>query len=126
MILPEAENYTALLGIVVSEDGNDGDVLRMPFSPNVEGQYGFVHGGAIAGMLEAAAYRCLYRHVDPTAAIRPVTMNIDYLRAARIADSFATGTIKFRSKRTIIVESRAWQADPQKSVAEGRWYFLVE
>lgn len=123
-ILPEAENYTTLLGIVVSDD-SDKDVLRVPFSPNVEGQYGFVHGGAIAGLLEATAYRCLYRHIDPTAAIRPVTMNIDYLRAARIADTFATGTIKFRSKRTFIVESKAWQTDPHKSVAEGRWYFLV-
>ncbi|WP_375429138.1 PaaI family thioesterase, partial [uncultured Sphingomonas sp.] len=45
--------YADLLGIEV-ERGEGAPVLMMPFADDVIGRPGFLHGGAISGLLEMA------------------------------------------------------------------------
>jgi len=55
----------------------DGEVrVTMPFHDDVIGRPGFLHGGAIAGLLEFAAFTSLAREIgDDSVAMKPVTVN---------------------------------------------------
>ena len=55
MILPP---YAELLGLTV-EPGEEAPVFVMPFGQDVIGRPGFLHGGAIGGLLEDAAGRLM-------------------------------------------------------------------
>ncbi|NWM98556.1 PaaI family thioesterase, partial [Escherichia coli] len=57
MILPP---YAELLGLTV-EPGAQAPVLVMPFGDGVLGRPGFLHGGAIGGLLEMAAVGALWQ-----------------------------------------------------------------
>ena len=62
--------YADFLG-VRTEPGEDGELLFvMPFGDRVTGRPGYLHGGAISGLLEFAAFGALLaqkRH-DPAAS----------------------------------------------------------
>ena len=77
-----------------SERGADGRLLFvMPFHDDVIGRPGFLHGGAIAGLLEFAAYGELAealhsRGVTP----KPISVTVDYLLGGKNRDTFAGAT----------------------------------
>jgi hypothetical protein len=48
--------YAELLGLSVAGDEAGAPLLLMPFSVGVMGRPGFLHGGAIGGLLEMAAF----------------------------------------------------------------------
>ena len=52
--------YASLLNLRV-EAGAHGPLIVMPFGDDVVGRPGFLHGGAIAGLLEFAAFTTLAR-----------------------------------------------------------------
>ncbi|MEO7760058.1 MAG: hypothetical protein ABIR90_07220 [Sphingomicrobium sp.] len=72
--------YAQLLGLrAVYQDGRT--LFVMPFHAAVVGRPGFLHGGAIAGLLEFAAFEALAAALDdPDVIMKPVTVTIDYLR----------------------------------------------
>ena len=99
----------------------------MPFGQDVVGRPGYLHGGAIAGLLEFAAFTTLAREIDDeAAAMKPITVTVDYMRGGTNRDTFATATVERLGTRIANVEAFAWQADRSKPIAAARINFLLE
>ena len=99
----------------------------MPFHDDVVGRPGFLHGGAIAGLLEFAAFTALGRAIgDEAVTMKPVTVTVDYMRGGMTGDTFAEASIERLGKRLANVEAFAWQADRSKPIASARINFLLE
>jgi len=120
--------YARLLNLsIVTRD--DGDLIVMPFGNDVLGRPGFLHGGAIAGLLEFAAFTALARALgEESATMKPVTITVDYMRggAQSLGDTFAAAHIERLGKRIANIEALAWQQDRTKPIAAARINFLIE
>jgi uncharacterized protein (TIGR00369 family) len=120
--------YARLLDLRFVE-GDDCDAhVVMPFSDDVVGRPGYLHGGAIAGLLEFAAFTALARALgDQTASMKPVTITVDYMRGGvqALGDTFAAARIERLGKRIANVEAFAWQQDRAKPIAAARINFLL-
>lgn len=104
-------------------------VLRfvMPFHDDVVGRPGFLHGGAIAGLLEFAAFTALDRALhDDSVTRKPVTVTVDYLRGGTPQDTYAEAVIERLGNRMANVEAFAWQGEPGRPIASARINFLLE
>ena len=118
--------YAQLLRLSVG-DGADGPRITMLFQDDVVGRPGMLHGGAIAGLLEYAAFTTLARAIgDDSVVLKPVTVTIDYMRGGRDADSHAEALIERLGNRIANVEAIAWQDDRAKPIATARINFLLE
>ena len=118
--------YAQLLRLRTEEQ--DG-VLRfiMPFHDDVVGRPGFLHGGAIAGLLEFAAFTALDRALGgDRVSKKPVTVTVDYMRGGTPQDTFAEAVIERLGKRMANVEAFAWQGEPGRPIASARINFLLE
>jgi uncharacterized protein (TIGR00369 family) len=120
--------YARLLNLsVLTRD--DGDFIVMPFSDDVIGRPGFLHGGAIAGLLEFAAFSALANALGKDrATMKPVTITVDYLRggAETLGDTFAAAQIERLGQRIANIEALAWQQDRTKPIAAARINFLID
>jgi len=120
--------YARLLGL--SAEVRDGArIFVMPFRADVVGRPGFLHGGAIAGLLEFAAFEALASAIDdPAVTMKPVTITIDYMRGGSeaLGDTFADAIIERLGNRIANVEALAWQADKSRPIAAARINFLLE
>lgn len=118
--------YASLLNLRFEEA--DGSLLVvMPYHDDVVGRPGNLHGGAIAGLLEFAAFAGLARELrDGSIAVKPVTVTVDYLRPGVERDTFATATIERLGARIANVEAVAWQDQRAQPIASARLNFLLE
>ena len=118
--------YAQLLRLRI--DDSDGECrLVMPFHEDVVGRPGYLHGGAIAGLLEFAAFTSLARAIgDPAVVMKPINVTVDYMRGATDRDTFATAEIQRLGGRIANVEAVAWQADRLKLIASARLNFLLD
>ena len=99
----------------------------MPFGQDFVGRPGYLHGGAIAGLLEFAAFTTLAHEIDDeTAAMKPITVTVDYMRGGTNRDTFATATVERLGTRIANVEAFAWQKDRSSPIAAARINFLLE
>ena len=101
----------------------------MPFHDGVVGRPGYLHGGAIAGLLEFAAFRTLAHAIDDADVVmKPVTVTVDYLRGggASRGDTHAEAVIERLGNRIANVDAVAWQGDRAKPIATARINFLLE
>jgi uncharacterized protein (TIGR00369 family) len=101
----------------------------MPFHAGVVGRPGYLHGGAIAGLLEFAAFEALSAAIDdPEVVMKPVTVTVNYLRGASEGrgDTFAEALIERLGSRIANVEAVAWQTDRTKPIAAAQINFLLE
>lgn len=116
--------YAELLGMRL-EDG-DAPVLVMPFGEVVLGRPGFLHGGAIGGLLEMAAIVALKAALDADVTIKPINLTVDYMRGGRDMDTRAAATIRRLGTRVANVDVQAWQDDPERPIAAARLTFLLK
>lgn len=111
------------------EHGPDGAALmRMGFSDTVLGRPGFLHGGAISGLLEMAAVAALTDALglEPDAArIKPINVTIDFMRGGRERDTLAQASITRLGSRVANVEAIAWQDDRHRPIAAARMNYLI-
>ena len=117
--------YAELLKLRTEEHG---DALRfvMPFHDDVVGRPGFLHGGAIAGLLEFAAFTALRRALDDAGVtMKPITVTVDYMRGGTQGDTYAEAVIERLGKRMANVEAFAWQTERDKPIAAARINFLL-
>jgi uncharacterized protein (TIGR00369 family) len=122
--------YAALLGASIeSEDGTAAPVLAMPFGDDVTGRPGFVHGGALAGLLELAAITALEHALAAEsrgeAGFKPVNVTVDFMRGGREKLTRAQGHVSRLGSRIANVEAVAWQDDRDRPVAAARMNFLI-
>jgi uncharacterized protein (TIGR00369 family) len=119
--------YAALLGLR-AERSADGELIwTMPFGERVVGRPGFLHGGAIAGLLEFAALGTLYDRLGPSdqARLKPINVTVDFMRGGGEHETYATATISRLGNRVANVEAHAWQLDRAKPIAAARMNLLI-
>jgi len=111
--------YAQTMGFEATRDADDRLVISMPYSDGVRGRPGFVHGGALAGLLETVAYVTLSEALgdDDKPLLKPVNVTATYMRGAIEATTYARATIERLGKRIANIEAVAWQDDPAKPVA---------
>jgi uncharacterized protein (TIGR00369 family) len=117
--------YAQLLQLRIEE--REGSLrFVMPFHDDVVGRPGFLHGGAIAGLLEFAAFTALSRAIGDEVVKKPITVTVDYLRGGTPQDTFAEAVIERLGKRMANVEAFAWQGEPGRPIASARINFLLD
>ena len=118
--------YAELLNIAVEK--TDGEILiNMPFADDVVGRPGYLHGGAIAGLLEIAAFTTLRDALDDDdVTMKPVTVTVDYMRPASDHPTRASASVQRLGINVANVEAFAWQKDRDEPIATARINFLLE
>ena len=118
--------YAELLNIRI-EERDGGPLVIMPYHDDVVGRPGYLHGGAIAGLLEFAAFATLGREVgNDQVVMKPITVTVDYMRGGTDRDTFAAATIERLGNRIANVEAVAWQSERSKPIASARINFLLD
>lgn len=117
------------MGMTVSglEDGLP--VISYDFGRGVTGRPGYLHGGALSGLLEIAAFSALRTRISQDGAkavLKPVNITVDFMRGGRQHRTFALGKITRLGQRVANVESIAWQRDRRKIIAAARLNFLLK
>ncbi|MFN3945369.1 MAG: PaaI family thioesterase [Allosphingosinicella sp.] len=118
--------YAELLGLSTRRSDAGELLFVMPFGDNVLGRPGFLHGGAIAGLLEFAALGTLYDALgDAPARVKPINVTVDFMRGGTDHDTFAAATITRLGKRVANVEAHAWQLDRAKPIAAAHMNLML-
>jgi uncharacterized protein (TIGR00369 family) len=123
--MTELPPYADLLKLRI-EERDDGPLFVMPFHDDVVGRPGFLHGGAIAGLLEFAAFTTLKRALgDRDVQMKPITVTVDYMRGGTDRETFAGAVVERLGARIANVEAYAWQKDRAEPIASARLNFLL-
>ena len=119
--------YARLLGLTMETRTGEAPLLVMPFADSVLGRPGFLHGGAIAGLLEMAAIVALDHALadEGGGRIKPVNVTVDFMRGGRDKPTFAEGIVTRLGTRVANVEAVAWQDDRAKPIASARMNYLI-
>ena len=122
----ELPPYARLLNLRFDEQ--DGAALVvMPYHDDVVGRPGYLHGGAIAGLLEFAAFSGLARALgDDSVVMKPVTVTVDYMRPGGERETFATAIVERLGASIANVEAFAWQDERTQPIASARLNFLLD
>ena len=119
--------YARLLGLREEPQADGPPLLVMPFADPVIGRPGFLHGGAISGLLEMAAIVAL-RHAlaeEGGGRIKPVNVTVDFMRGGRDKPTRAAGVVTRLGGRVANVEAIAWQDDRERPIAKARMNYLL-
>ena len=117
--------YARTLGIEPIE-GEDGPLFRMPFGDIVLGRPGYLHGGAIAGLLEIAAIGTVLRELGGGASVKPINLSVSFMRGGTDQDTFASAIVARLGSRVANVQAHAWQDDPTKPIASAQLNLMVK
>jgi uncharacterized protein (TIGR00369 family) len=119
--------YAELLGLSLDADAEGAPVLVMPFRGEVMGRPGFLHGGAISGLMEIAAIAALRQalEVEGGGRIKPINVTVDFMRGGRDKDTRAIGLITRLGNRVANVDAIAWQDDRARPIARARMNYLL-
>ncbi len=119
--------YADLLGLSAEPDGDGTPVLVMPFANDVLGRPGFLHGGAISGLMEMAAIVALHAALagEGGGEIKPINVTVDFMRGGRDKPTRSRGIVTRLGTRVANVEAIAWQDDPDKPIAAARMNYLI-
>lgn len=119
--------YADILGLSVETDETGAPRLVMPFSDDVVGRPGFLHGGAIGGLLEMAAIVALMFALEAEGGgrIKPINVTVDYMRGGREKATLAQGIVTRLGTRVANVEAVAWQDERERPIAAARMNYLI-
>lgn len=119
--------YGHFLGIIVEQDEASQPRFRMPFGDRVVGRPGFLHGGAISGLLEIAAVGTVLAALagEVGVSVKPINVTVDFMRGGRQRETYATAIIARLGKRIANVEAFAWQDDRERPIASARMNLML-
>ncbi|MEM7689408.1 MAG: PaaI family thioesterase [Pseudomonadota bacterium] len=120
--------YAQSLGITVDRLDSDRPVLTVEFGSNVEGRPGAFHGGATAGLLEAAGYAALRTKLlaegrDPV--LKPINITVQYLSAGKPKTTYAMARITRLGRRNANLSVEAWQDNRDRPIASAVMNILM-
>ena len=119
--------YAETLGLYLDPEDGERCRLIMPYADGVLGRPGFLHGGAISGLMEMAAIVAL-RHAladDGGGKIKPINVTVDFMRGGRDKLTYSRGVVTRLGTRVANVEATAWQDDRAKPIAAARMNYLI-
>ena len=121
-----ASPYAQTLGLV-RRDESARVVLTMPWKDTLMGRPGFLHGGAIAGLLENAAWANVLAALDRDegTTLKPIAITVDFLRGGKPEAAHASARIVRLGRRVAVVHAYAWQEDEAKPIASADLKLLV-
>jgi uncharacterized protein (TIGR00369 family) len=101
------------MGFKSARDAEGRLVLSMAYDSGKAGRPGFIHGGALAGLLETVAFLTVAEALgeENVARIKPINVTVTYMRGAREKTTYASATIERLGRRVANVEAVAWQDD---------------
>ena len=126
--MEELPPYAQFLGIA-RRRAEDGELqFVMPFGDVVLGRPGYLHGGAIAGLLEFAAIGAIFEALgeeDGKATVKPINVTVNFMRGGTQHDTFAAATVTRLGNRVANVEAHAWQLDRDKPIAAAQMNVMI-
>jgi uncharacterized protein (TIGR00369 family) len=118
--------YAELLGLSTRRGSGDELLWVMPFRDEVIGRPGYLHGGAIAGLLEFAALGTLYDALgEEEVTAKPINVTVEFMRGGTAHETYAAATIARLGNRVANVEAHAWQLDRAKPIAAAQMNVLL-
>lgn len=90
-----------------------------------------IHGGAVAGFMEMSAVVTLLMEIDQSKLAGPlrvpklVDFSVDYLRATRLADTYASCEVVRQGRRLANVVVRTWQESRDQPTATARSHYVL-
>jgi uncharacterized protein (TIGR00369 family) len=118
--------YMRFLGLTAAL--RDGDlVTRMPGAEHLVGNpmLPALHGGTVGALLESTAILKLLYQSDSLGVPKTITLTVDYLRSAKMVDTWGRAVITRLGRRVANVHVRAWQEDEDRPVASAHAHFLL-
>ena len=112
--------YALAVGIGVERIDGAAPLLTLDFSEKVHGRPGFLHGGAIGGLLEMAAIAALRMALAQRGEVprlKPVNVTVEFLRGGTEQRTYAIGRVTRAGRRIANVSAEAWQDDPARPIA---------
>lgn len=112
--------YALSMGMRIEGMLEGSPLLVMDFSDRAMGRPGYLHGGAIAGMLEIAAIMALHAELgeeEVGVRIKPVNISVEYLRGGITTATYARGEVIRAGRRIANVRAEAWQGERSKPLA---------
>jgi uncharacterized protein (TIGR00369 family) len=118
--------YARFLGVRTEGGAGNELLFVMPFGDRVTGRPGYLHGGAIAGLLEFAAFGALFEALGADRPqVKPVNVTVQYMRGGINHDTYAAAQVTRLGKRVANVEAHAWQLDRTKPIAAAQMNVLL-
>jgi uncharacterized protein (TIGR00369 family) len=120
--------YAKTMGFGMTRDDEGRLLLTMAFETDKMGRPGFLHGGAIAGMLEAIAYQTLAEALgeEDRPQLKPINVTVTFLRGGRDHMTYARATIERLGRRIANIDAVAWQDDPDKPIATAKMNVMLD
>jgi len=118
--------YMKFLGLNVTPDAA-GPIVTMPGSDHIIGNpvLPAIHGGVVGALLESTAIIHLIWAHESQQVPKIINLTIEYLRSARVVDTYAQATITKHGRRIANMRIEAWQKDRAKPVAAAHAHFLL-
>jgi uncharacterized protein (TIGR00369 family) len=116
--------YARTLGLTLDRAAGRAVVTMVP-GDHVAGRPGFLHGGAMAGLLDYAAWVTVLDALDGGATIKPIGITVDFMRGGRMEPLHAAARIERMGRRVANVRAFAWQDDEARPVASATLKFLI-
>jgi acyl-coenzyme A thioesterase PaaI-like protein len=118
--------YAVYLGVEAEVEGDD-ILFILPQDPKLIGNPTLpaIHGGVVGGFMELAAAFHLIAKMDNPVMPKVINFSLDYLRAARLRDTYARCTLTRQGRQIANVSITAWQEDIEQPSAIARAHFLV-
>lgn len=120
--------YAEALGIALDHDEDGVPILYFDYSDRVAGRPGFLHGGAMSGLMEMAAIAALRAELDrrgEAMRLKPVNVQVEFMRGGTEQRTFACGTVTRAGRRVALVNAEAWQDDRSKPIALAQMKVLL-
>ncbi len=119
--------YAQFLGISTLRTETGELQFVMPFGDVVLGRPGFLHGGAIAGLLEFAAIGAIFEAIGSSVgvSVKPINVTVNFMRGGTNHDTFASATVTRLGSRVANVEAHVWQQDRDKPIAAAQIHVML-
>lgn len=120
--------YAVELDIHYAGEESGKPLVAMPYSELIIGRPGFLHGGAIAGLLEMAAIttlRAVLAEKGHKARLKQINVTTSYMRGGIEHMSYAAAKVVRLGRNMANVEAVAWQANRDKPIATAQMAYLV-
>lgn len=120
--------YADALGIDIDHDEDGNPVLFFDYSDRVAGRPGFLHGGAMSGLMEMACIAALRAEMErrgETMRLKPVNVQVEFMRGGTEQRTFALGSVTRAGRRVALVNAECWQDDRSKPIALAQMKILL-
>ena len=117
--------YASTLGLTLDRSSGRA-IMTMAPCDGVSGRPGFLHGGAIAGLLENTAWVTVLDALPAGTTIKPISLTVDYLRGGALSETYAEAQIVRLGRRIANVLVTAWLDDRAKAIASANIKLMIE